>query len=176
MDSPRFRVLRHKVEDTNALMWFRLARLLGAPHWDMYARGTIVGLTRGANKNHIIRATLESLAFQTYDVLNAMQEDSGIKLAALKVDGGACANNLLMQFQADIIDAPVLRPVCIETTAMGASYLAGLAVGYWTGKADVVLNWAVSREFKPSMDAAKRAELLKGWKRAVGRALKWIEA
>lgn len=165
-----------KVEDTNGVYVVPAFAGLGAPHWDMYARGTIVGLTRGANKNHIIRATLESLAYQTYDVLNAMQEDSGIELAALKVDGGACANNLLMQFQADIINAPVLRPVCIETTAMGASYLAGLAVGYWTGKADVVLNWAVSREFKPSMDAAKRAELIKGWKRAVGRSLKWIEA
>ncbi len=174
--SPDSEFFASKVEDTNGVYVVPAFAGLGAPHWDMYARGTIVGLTRGANKNHIIRATLESLAFQTYDVLNAMQEDSGIKLAALKVDGGACANNLLMQFQADIIDAPVLRPVCIETTAMGASYLAGLAVGYWTGKADVVLNWAVSREFKPSMDAAKRAELLKGWKRAVGRALKWIEA
>ena len=174
--SPDSEFFASKVEDTNGVYVVPAFAGLGAPHWDMYARGTIVGLTRGANKNHIIRATLESLAFQTYDVLNAMQEDSGIKLAALKVDGGACANNLLMQFQADVIDAPVLRPVCIETTAMGASYLAGLAVGYWTGKADVVLNWAVSREFKPSMDAAKRTELLKGWKRAVGRALKWIEA
>lgn len=105
-----------------------------------------------------------------------MEEDSGIKLAALKVDGGACANNLLMQFQADIINAPVLRPVCIETTAMGASYLAGLAVGYWDSKADVVANWAVSREFKPQMSDEERAEKLKGWKRAVGRSLKWIEA
>jgi glycerol kinase len=174
--SPDSEYFAGKVEDTNGVYVVPAFAGLGAPHWDMYARGTIVGLTRGANKNHIIRATLESLAYQTYDVLNAMQEDSGIKLAALKVDGGACANNLLMQFQADIIDAPVLRPVCIETTAMGASYLAGLAVGYWDGKADVVLNWAVSREFQPSMDAAKREELLKGWKRAVGRSLKWIEA
>jgi glycerol kinase len=174
--SPDSEYFASKVEDTNGVYVVPAFAGLGAPHWDMYARGTIVGLTRGANKNHIIRATLESLAYQTYDVLNAMQEDSGIKLAALKVDGGACANNLLMQFQADIIDAPVLRPVCIETTAMGASYLAGLAVGYWDGKADVVLNWAVSREFQPKMDAAKREELLKGWKRAVGRALKWIEA
>jgi len=174
--SPDSEYFASKVADTNGVYVVPAFAGLGAPHWDMYARGTIVGLTRGANKNHIIRATLESLAYQTYDVLNAMQEDSGIKLAALKVDGGACANNLLMQFQADIINAPVLRPVCIETTAMGAAYLAGLAVGYWDGKADVVLNWAVSREFQPTMDPAKREELLKGWKRAVGRALKWVEA
>ena len=165
-----------KVEDTNGVYVVPAFAGLGAPHWDAYARGTIVGLTRGANKNHVIRATLESLAYQTNDVLSAMQEDSGIKLAALKVDGGACANNFLMQFQADIIGAPVQRPVCIETTAMGASYLAGLAVGYWESKEDVTANWAISRTFEPTMCETKREELVKGWKRAVGRSLKWIEA
>ena len=174
--APDSEYMAAKVKDTNGVYVVPAFAGLGAPHWDMYARGTIVGLTRGANKYHIIRATLESLAYQTADVLTAMQEDSGIKLAALKVDGGACANNLLMQFQADIINAPVLRPVCIETTAMGASYLAGLAVGYWDSKEDVVANWAVSSEFKPEMDEATRQEKVKGWKRAVGRALKWIEA
>lgn len=166
----------NKVKDTNGVYVVPAFVGLGAPHWDSYARGTIVGLTRGANKNHIIRATLESLAYQTYDVLKAMQEDSGIKLAALKVDGGACANNLLMQFQADIIGAPVQRPVCIETTALGAAYLAGLAVGYWANKDDVIKNWAVSRAFEPQMDEAEREELIKGWRKAVGRSLKWIDA
>ncbi len=174
--APDSEYMASKVKDTNGVYVVPAFAGLGAPHWDAYARGIIVGLTRGANKYHIIRATLESLAYQTADVLFAMEEDSGIKLAALKVDGGACANNLLMQFQADIINAPVLRPVCIETTAMGASYLAGLAVGYWDSKADVVANWAVSREFKPQMSDEERAEKLKGWKRAVGRSLKWIEA
>ena len=148
---------------------------LGAPHWDAYARGAVVGLTRGVNKYHLIRATLESLAYQTRDVLNAMQRDSGIELAALKVDGGACANNFLMQFQADIIHAPVLRPVCIETTALGAAYLAGLAVGYWSDQDEVVANWAISRTFEPTMADAVRADLLKGWDKAVGRTLKWAE-
>ena len=135
---------------------------LGAPYWDQYARGTIVGLTRGANKSHLIRATLESLAYQTYDVLKAMEEDSGISLAALKVDGGACKNNFLMQFQSDVIQAPVRRPMCVETTAMGAAYLAGLAVGYWKTKDDVLNNWAIDNEFKPEMCPQKAQELIDG--------------
>ena len=148
---------------------------LGAPYWDPYARGAIVGLTRGVNKYHLIRATLESLAFQTSDVLAAMEEGSGVKLSALKVDGGACKNNFLMQFQSDIIGAKVQRPQCVETTAMGASYLAGLAVGFWAGKQDVIKNWAIDREFKPQMDAETRAAEIKGWKQAVNSTLGWAK-
>ncbi|MGN1003516.1 MAG: glycerol kinase GlpK [Oscillospiraceae bacterium] len=164
-----------KVEDTNGCYVVPAFTGLGAPHWDPYARGAIVGLTRGVNKYHLIRATLESLAYQTRDVLAAMQRDSGIKLAALKVDGGASANNFLMQFQADIINTPVLRPACIETTALGAAYLAGLAVGYWADKDEVADNGAISRTFEPDMDEAVRAERIKGWDKAVGRTLKWAE-
>ncbi|MGN0968374.1 MAG: glycerol kinase GlpK [Oscillospiraceae bacterium] len=164
-----------KVADTNGCYVVPAFTGLGAPYWDPYARGAVVGLTRGVNKYHLIRATLESLAYQTRDVLNAMQRDSGIELAALKVDGGACANNFLMQFQADIIHAPVLRPVCIETTALGAAYLAGLAVGYWKDQDEIVANWAVSRTFEPAMEEDVRAALLKGWDKAVGRTLKWAE-
>jgi glycerol kinase len=174
--SPESEEWANKVEDSNGVYVVPAFVGLGAPHWDSYARGTIVGLTRGANKAHIIRATLESLAYQTNDVLSAMQEDSGIKLAALKVDGGACSNNFLMQFQADIIGAPVQRPVCIETTALGAAYLAGLAVGYWANKDEVIANWAISRTFEATYDQAKRDKLVKGWKKAVERALKWEEA
>ena len=148
---------------------------LGAPYWDMYARGAIVGLTRGANRNHVVRATLESIAYQTRDVLEAMEFDSGIKLKALKVDGGAVANNFLMQFQSDILGVPVDRPVVTETTAMGAAFLAGLAVGFWKSKDEIAAKWAVDRNFKPAMDAAVREKLYKGWKRAVERALKWEE-
>ena len=165
-----------KVEDTNGVYMVPAFVGLGAPIWDSYARGTIVGLTRGANKNHIIRAVLESLAYQTYDVLEAMQADSGITLKSLKVDGGACANNFLMQFQADIIQAPVERPVCIETTALGAAYLAGLAVGYWKNKDEVINNWAVSRTFEPQINAEKRDNLVAGWHKAVQRSLKWLDA
>ena len=140
---------------------------MGAPHWDQYARGTIVGITRGVNKYHIIRATLESLAYQVNDVLDAMKADSGISLAALKVDGGASANDFLMQTQADIIDAPVNRPQCVETTAMGAAYLAGLAVGYWANKEDVIKNWAIDKTFKPSITEEDRMARIKGWNKAV---------
>ena len=140
---------------------------LGAPYWDQYARGVLVGLTRGVNRNHIVRATLESLAYQVADVLKAMEEDSGMKLPSLMVDGGACANNFLLQFQADLIDTKVLRPCCIETTALGAAYLAGLAVGYWENKAAVVKNHQLEAEFIPHMEASKRAELLNGWHDAV---------
>ena len=140
-----------------------------------YVVPAFTGLARGVNKYHIIRATLESLAFQTNDVLAAMEEGSGVKLAALKVDGGACKNNFLMQFQSDIIGAPVHRPVCVETTAMGASYLAGLAVGFWSGKQDVIANWAIDREFKPEMDADTRTAEIKGWKQAVNSTLGWAK-
>ncbi len=164
-----------KVKDTNGCYVVPAFTGLGAPHWDQYARGTIVGITRGVNKYHVIRATLESLAYQTYDVLKAMEEDSGIKLAALKVDGGACANNFLMQFQSDIISAPVHRPVCIETTAMGAAYLAGLAVGYWANKEEVVKNWQISKIFKPSIEEEHREQIIKGWQKAVKCSFGWAK-
>ena len=164
-----------RVDTTNGCYVVPAFTGLGAPYWDPYARGAITGLTRGVNKYHIIRATLESLAFQTNDVLAAMEEGSGVKLAALKVDGGACKNNFLMQFQSDIINAPVHRPVCVETTAMGASYLAGLAVGFWSGKEDVIKNWAIDREFEPQMDEETRAKEIKGWKQAVNSTLGWAK-
>ena len=162
-----------KVPDTNGVYVVPAFTGLGAPYWDAYARGAILGLTRGANKYHMIRATLESLAYQTCDVLTAMQEDGGIQLSTLKVDGGACANNFLMQFQADIIGVPVERPVCIETTALGAAYLAGLAVGYWADQAEVVSNWEVSRTFAPQIGQERRETLLQGWKKAVNRSMGW---
>ncbi|SCG84394.1 glycerol kinase [Proteiniborus sp. DW1] len=165
-----------KVEDNNGVYLVPAFVGLGAPYWDMYARGTIVGLTRGANRNHIIRAALESICYQTRDVLEAMQEDSGIDLQALKVDGGAVANNFLMQFQSDILGVPVHRPEVIETTALGAAYLAGLAVEFWESKEEIAKKWNVDREFNPEMNEDKKAELYEGWKKAVGRALKWEEA
>ncbi len=164
-----------KVKDTNGCYVVPAFTGLGAPHWDQYARGTIVGLTRGVNKYHIIRATLDSLAYQVNDVLQAMKADSGIDLASLKVDGGACANNYLMQTQADVINAPVHRPLCVETTAMGAAYLAGLAVGYWASKDEVIKNWAVDSIFKPQIDNDKRADMIKGWNKAVKYAYGWAK-
>ena len=164
-----------KVEDTNGCYVVPAFAGLGAPHWDAYARGAIVGLSRGTNRYHIIRATLESIAYQSYDVLGAMEADSGIKLSALKVDGGACANDLLMQFQADINQAPVNRPVCVETTAMGAAYLAGLAVGYWKSKQDVIDNWASDKVFGPSITPAERDRKLSGWHKAVKRSYDWAK-
>lgn len=162
-----------KVPDTAGVYVVPAFAGLGAPYWDMRARGTIVGLTRGANKNHIVRAALESMAYQTRDVLSAMEADSGIKLQALKVDGGAVANNLLMQFQADILGVPVERPVNIETTAMGAAYLAGLAVGFWADKNELKAKYKVSRRFLPEMAVETREKLYKGWQRAVTRARDW---
>ena len=167
--------LAMKVEDTNGCYVVPAFTGLGAPHWDQYARGTIVGLTRGVNKYHIVRATLESLAYQVNDVLTAMKADSGIELASLKVDGGASANNFLMQVQADMIDAPVNRPSCVETTAMGAAYLAGLAVGYWKDKEVVRKNWAINKTFVPSIDAEVRNEKIKGWNKAVTYAYGWAK-
>ena len=152
-----------KVKDTNGCYVVPAFTGLGAPHWDQYARGTIVGITRGVNKYHIIRATLESLAYQVNDVLVAMKADSGIDLAALKVDGGASANDFLMQTQANIINAPVNRPQCVETTAMGAAYLAGLAVGYWESKEDVIKNWAIAQTVEPKNDDEQRTKMIKGW-------------
>ena len=146
---------------------------LGAPYWDMKARGAILGLTRGTTKAHIIRATLESLAYQTKDVLSAMEADSGIKLQALKVDGGAVANNLLMQFQSDLLGVSVDRPQVIETTALGAAYLAGLSVGVWESKEELIQNWQLNTRFKPQMEQAEKEKLYKGWQKAVKRAMDW---
>ncbi|MDY3767239.1 MAG: glycerol kinase GlpK [Lachnospiraceae bacterium] len=165
--------MARKVEDTNGCYVVPAFTGLGAPHWDQYARGTIVGITRGVNKYHVIRATLESIAYQVNDVIKAMLADSGIKLGALKVDGGASANDFLMQTQADIIDAPVNRPVCVETTAMGAAYLAGLAVGYWKNKEDVVKNWQIDKVFLPQIDSEVRKKKIAGWNKAVKYSFGW---
>lgn len=173
--SPDSEYMALKVKDTNGCYVVPAFTGLGAPYWDQYARGTIVGLTRGVNKYHIIRATLDSLCYQTNDVLQAMKADSGIELAALKVDGGASANNYLMQTQADLIDAPVQRPRCVETTAMGAAYLAGLAVGYWASKEDVIKNWAIDRTFEPAIPAEERETRVKHWKKAVKSAYGWAK-
>ncbi len=164
-----------KVPDTNGCYVVPAFTGLGAPHWDPYARGVITGLTRGVNKNHIIRATLESLAFQVTDVLNAMEKDSGIHLTSLKVDGGASKNDFLMQFQADLIDAPVKRPRCVETTAMGAAYLAGMAVDYWASKEEVLKIWEIDHSFTPDMDADVRAKKLAGWTKAVAATRGWAK-
>ncbi|MDO6356011.1 glycerol kinase GlpK [Caloramator sp. CAR-1] len=161
------------VEDSNGVYLVPAFVGMGAPYWDMYARGTIVGLTRGAKKEHIIRAALESIAYQTMDVLKAMEEDSKVNLQQLRVDGGASANNFLMQFQADILNVDVYRPKVIETTALGAAYLAGLAVGFWRDKEEIINNWSVDKKFKPNMEDEKREKLIKGWHRAVRRALLW---
>ena len=165
-----------KVADTAGCYVVPAFTGLGAPYWDQYARGAIVGLTRGVNKNHIIRATLESIAYQVSDVLEAMRADSGIALTSLKVDGGASSNNVLMQLQADILQVTVHRPVCVETTALGAAYLAGLAVGYWSSQEEIARNWAVDRTFLPAITTQERDKKLQGWKRAVTRAFDWEEA
>ena len=165
----------NSVPDSNGVYIVPAFTGLGAPYWDQYARGTILGLTRGVKKEHFIRATLESLAYQTYDVLMAMQEDSGISLKALKVDGGACANNFLMQFQSDILGSKVDRPEVIETTALGAAYLAGLAVGYWKDQEDISTNWALSKSFTPKMESFKREFLLKGWHKAIKCTREWAK-
>lgn len=163
------------VEDTAGVYIVPAFAGLGAPYWNQYARGTVVGLTRGCSKEHFIRATLESIAYQTSDVLRAMEQDSGMRLKSLKVDGGASANDFLMQFQADIVDTAVHRPKCIETTALGAAYLAGLAVGYWKDRDEIRENWQIGRIFEAHMEGKRREELLKGWKRAVKCALVWAE-
>ena len=164
-----------KVADTNGCYVVPAFTGLGAPYWDAYARGAVLGLTRGVNKYHIIRATLDSIAYQTQDVLKAMEADAGMELSALKVDGGAAANNYLMQSQADISDAPVLRPKCVETTAMGAAYLAGLAVGYWENQEQICRNWSVDRTFHPELSAADRAKKLAGWQKAVACTKGWAQ-
>ena len=148
---------------------------LGAPYWSQNARGIICGVTRGFSKDHLIRATLESLAYQLYDIAKAMQQDAGLKIQSLRVDGGACANNFLMQFQSDILDCEVCRPSVIETTALGAAYLAGLAVGYWDSREDIIKNWQIDKTFNPKIDEQKRKDLILGWHKAVRCALVWAE-
>jgi glycerol kinase len=167
--------LAGKVADTEGVYMVPAFVGLGAPYWDQYARGAIVGITRGTTIEHIARATVDSMAYQTREVLEAMQADSGVELKELKVDGGAVVNNDLMQFQADILGVAVERPKVSETTALGAAYLAGLAVGFWKDTGDVTKNWALDRRFEPQMDEAKREKLFRGWKKAVQRALDWEE-
>ena len=166
--------LANKVPDTNGCCIVPAFTGLGAPYWDPYARGTIVGLTRGVNKYHIIRAALESIAFQVNDVLSAMCADSGARLTSLKVDGGASANNLLLQMQADISDTPVIRPECVETTAMGAAFLAGLASGFWKDQTELRHIWREDRSFSPALGEAERLRRVENWNRAVRRSLDWI--
>ena len=165
--------MARKVKDTNGCYVVPAFTGLGAPYWDQYARGTIVGITRGVNKYHIIRATLESIAYQVNDVIKAMEADAGISLTSLKVDGGASANDFLMQTQADMVQGPVNRPSCVETTAMGAAYLAGLAVGYWSGPEEVRKNWSIDRTFLPQITPEQQQEKVKGWKKAVKYAFGW---
>lgn len=165
--------MAQKVRDTNGCYVVPAFTGLGAPHWDAYARGAIVGLTRGVNKYHIIRATLDSIAYQTNDVLAAMESDAGIRMSTLKVDGGASANNYLVQTQADVSGAPVLRPKCVETTAMGAAYLAGLAVGYWASLEEIRRNWVIDRSFLPEISQEERAVRVKGWKKALRCTAGW---
>lgn len=162
-----------KVESTNGVYVVPAFTGLGAPYWDMYARGVIVGLTRGSNRNHIIRATLEAIAYQTRDVIEAMIEDSGINLTVLKVDGGASANDFLMQFQSDILNVNIERPDITETTALGAAYLAGMATGFWKSKGEVIQNWNMNKKFIPAMGEDERNKLYTGWKKAVERAKNW---
>jgi glycerol kinase len=161
------------VDDNGGVYFVPAFAGLGAPHWDAYARGSVFGLTRGTSAGHLARAALEAIAYQSAEVLAAMQKDAGITLTELRVDGGATANNLLMQFQADLLGVPVVRPKVLETTALGAGYLAGLAVGYWRDAADVAANWRIDRRFEPSMPAERMAELRAGWEKAVGRAMNW---
>jgi glycerol kinase len=164
-----------KVKDSNGVYLVPAFVGLGAPYWDPYARGAIVGLTRGANRNHIIRAALESIAYQSRDVLDAMQKDSGIRLASLKVDGGAVANDFLMQFQSDIMGTTVVRPKLIETTALGAAFLAGLAVGFWESTAELSDKFSIDREFEPALPAEQREQLYSGWQKAVTRSQHWVD-
>jgi len=174
-ESPDSEYFATKVDSTDGVYVVPAFTGLGAPYWDMYARGAIVGLTRGTNRNHLIRATLESLAYQTRDVLEVMEADSGLELKELRVDGGAAANDFLMQFQADILGSGVERPIVTETTALGAAYLAGLAVGYWEDKDEILAKRRVDRTFEPKMEEKKKEKLYAGWKKAVKRAMDWEE-
>jgi glycerol kinase len=174
--SDEVEALAAQVPDTGGAYLVPAFAGLGAPHWDQYARGLVAGLTRGTTAAHLARAALEGIAYQVHDVLHAMQSDSGIKLRELRVDGGACANNLLMQFQADLLGVPVVRPKIAETTALGAAYLAGLAVGYWKDQTEIAVQWQADRRFGPAMKPAARKKLLAGWNKALVRAQKWEDA
>ena len=171
--APEVETLAASVPDNGGVYLVPAFAGLGAPHWDAYARGAMFGLTRGATSAHIARAALESIAYQSADVLAAMERDAAITLSELRVDGGATANNLLMQFQADLLGVPVVRPKVLETTALGAGYLAGLAVGYWRDAADVAANWQVDRVFEPAMSRDRAAALRADWDKAVARAKGW---
>jgi glycerol kinase len=173
--SEEVEALAAKVSSTEGVYMVPAFAGLGAPHWNQYARGSLFGMTRGTTQSHIARAALDSIAYQTYDVLRAMEADSGIVLKELRVDGGATANDKLMQFQSDILGVPVIRPVVTETTALGAAYLAGLATGYWTSIEDIQQQWAIDRRFDPAMEASQAESLLKGWQRAVKAAIAWTE-
>ena len=174
-DSKEIESLAAEVKSTDGVYLVPAFAGLGAPHWNQYARGSCFGMTRGTTKAHIARAALESIAYQTYDVLKAMEADSGIVLKELRVDGGATANNLLMQFQSDVLGVPVVRPVVTETTALGAAYMAGLGVGYWSSVEDIRQQWAEDRKFQPEMDKTYAQELLRGWQRAVRAAIAWTQ-
>ena len=174
-DSADTEYMATKVPNTNGCYIVPAFTGLGAPYWDQYARGTIVGLTRGVNKYHIVRATLESIAFQANDVICAMKSDSKMKINSLRVDGGASANNFLMQFQSDITDVPVVRPQCLESTALGAAYLAGLAVKFWKNRKELAKNAKVGKVFKPAMDSVDRKKRVDDWSKAVGCAKGWAK-
>ena len=167
--------LAERVSDTGGVYMIPAFAGLGAPHWNQYARGSLFGLTRGTEQAHIARAALESIAYQTYDVLKAMEADSGISIKELRVDGGATANDLLMQFQSDMLQVPVIRPTVVETTALGAAYLAGLGVGFWSSVEDIQQQWQADRRFLPAMETARVRDLLKGWQRAIKAAIAWAE-
>jgi len=167
--------IAQSVADTGGVYFVPAFNGLFAPHWDMYARGTLVGITRYTTREHIVRATLEAICYQTREVIEAMEQDSGVSLKSLKVDGGAVKNNFLMQLQADILGARVIRPIVNETTALGAAYAAGLAVGFWKSLDELRANWGVDRVFEPQWDAARREEGYAGWKRAVERAKGWLK-
>ncbi|MCQ4636235.1 glycerol kinase GlpK [Anaerovorax odorimutans] len=173
--APESEKMAASVPDSNGVYVVPAFVGLGAPYWDPYARGAVLGITRGANKNHLVRATLESMAYQTNDLIRVMVKDTGRDLLALKVDGGACANDFLMQFQSDVLDKKVLRPKCIETTSLGAAYLAGLAAGYWNSTEDILNNWQIDRQFEPAMKDETRAALLEGWEKAVKCVLGWAK-
>jgi glycerol kinase len=166
--------LAQTVDDNGGVYFVPAFAGLGAPHWDQYARGTMVGLTRGSNAGHIARAALEGIAYQVADVVKAMEKDAGLKLKELRVDGGASLNNLLMQFQSDLLGVPVLRPKVSETTALGAAYLAGLAVGYWKDKEDIAVQWQVDSQFDPKMNLKQVKKLTLGWQKALGRSKSWL--
>jgi glycerol kinase len=174
-NSAEVEILAAKVDSSDGVYVVPAFAGLGAPYWNQHARGTIVGITRGSTGAHFARAALDSIAYQTMDVLKAMEADAGIAIKELRVDGGATANNLLMQFQSDLLNTKVVRPTVVETTALGAAYLAGLAVGYWSSTEDIQQQWQMERTFSPSMTEAKRNELAHGWKRAINTAVSWSQ-